>query len=441
MSNFRTRAIAAGLLLWTGVSYADDAPPPDQGAVEGQALPDPEPSQDIDNTPNTTGPIDTRSGVTVGALNVLDGDPVGLLDASNGGYAVDMWVDSPRGDLERLLDGIPIGSNDGTIRDIARRLLLTRSQSPVGAGKRALVSIRVERLLDAGMIGDAAALALQAQLPNDADFARVKANAILLNNDAANACGDATAARLTGDEVFWIELRAYCFAAAGDTAQVDLIDQVLAAQGKTDANYEMLRDDAVQHLNYMPGLISNATALHVFLLKQAGLPVPMELAVQFHLNAAPPVADAAAPSGYVVTPDDVEEASEVFAAKRSPDQVVQRHAALVLGIADALGVPLTERQQAAVAQLAAIQWTGGRPSEDETQKIDEATAVDTRHGEAMLGLIESLDARDVSAMAPDASAYYVRMLRRLGLEAEARAVAARALREYHDVPPPVVSAQ
>jgi hypothetical protein len=194
----------------------------------------------------------------------------------------------------------------------------------------------------------------------------------------------------------------------------------------------------------MPGLISNATALHVFLLKQAGLPVPMELAVQFHLNAPPPLAEAAA-AGYVVTPDDVEEASEAFASKRNPDQVAQRHAALVLGIADALGVPLTERQQAAVTQLQTMQWTGGRPAEVEAGAIDEAAGVATRHGEAMLRLIESLDARDVGALAPDASAYYVRTLRRLGLEAEARALAARALHEYHDVPPPapppVASAQ
>lgn len=433
MPNSRTRIFLAALLLVGGVARADDTTiPAEQGPVS-DVTPDQDTQQDAPDLPDATGPVDQTGKVSIGDINVLDGDAVGLIDEAAGGLGPDMWVNARRDELERLLAAMPVESNDFAIRSLERRLLLTASQSPVGAGKRALITIRIEKLMQGGMVEDAGALAAKARLPHDGDFARAQADAILLAGDAANACGDATEERLSNGEVFWLELRAYCYAAVGDSGQVELIDQLLEAQGKANADYRMLRDDAVQHLNYMPGPIANPTALDVFLIKTAGMPVPAELVDRFHLTARPvPVPENA---GFSVAPDALADAATAFALKAPVDQARQRHAALLLDLAGALGDPVDLNTQGVITRVQSLSWPGARPSPDDVAVIDEAASDQGRRGEAVLRIIKVLDARDLGGMAPDAVAHLVRTLKMLGCESEARSIAARAVREYPDIAP------
>ncbi len=426
VSRINVFASVALVSLGLGFARADDAPAPQPAGQDDTTVPD------APDAPNTTGPIIQSNTVAVGDINVVDGDPVGTLDDTTGGFGRDMWVNAQRDTLEQFLSGIPVASRNPIVRDLARRLLLTRSEAPVGLGKRALVSIRIEKLLDVGLVDEAGELAATARLPKNTDFALVQAKAILLAGRTADACGDATAQRLENGDPLWLQLRAYCFAVAGDQTQVDLIDQLLDAQGKTDADYKLLRDDALQHLNYMPGLIGNPSPIHVFLLKAAHLPVPMELAVRFHLNVAQPVLEAA-PTDYPVTPDAVSQAALAFGATGNAN--AQRRAALTIGLADALGMPLPPNAQTALQLIRTTQWAGSRPTQQEYDAIGEAAMTQGRRGEAILRLIETLDARDLGDLAPDAVAQFVRLLRQLDLNDEASLLAVQALRDYRDPPP------
>ncbi|MGZ5937879.1 MAG: hypothetical protein ACXWLK_10845, partial [Rhizomicrobium sp.] len=87
-----------------------------------------------------------QTGVTANDLGIVDGAPVGTLDDSNGGLGQSMWANAPRADVEELLGRIPLVSADPFVRSLARRVVLTTSEAPVGPAKRALVTIRIEKL-------------------------------------------------------------------------------------------------------------------------------------------------------------------------------------------------------------------------------------------------------------------------------------------------------
>ena len=89
----------------------------------------------------------TGQGITTGDLGVVDGPPAGTLDDSTGGLGQSMWSNAPRGEVEDLLGRVPLVSSDPFIHALARRLVLTVSDAPVGSAKRALVTIRSSRTL------------------------------------------------------------------------------------------------------------------------------------------------------------------------------------------------------------------------------------------------------------------------------------------------------
>jgi hypothetical protein len=218
--------------------------------------------------------------VQVAPLGRIDGAPVGLLDSDNGGFQPNMWNGSSREQIEDLLVRVPAVSSDYAIRALARRVILTRSDAPGGIVHRALITLRIEKLLGAGMIDEAGALAAIANLDNDLDFSRTQATALLYANRAKEVCSDLTSPRQTQDDLFWLQLRIYCAAAGGDTSTADLTRGILEARGETDSAFNILLDDALKGAKKPPGKIAKPSAIHVFLMRQAGLSIGNEMAAQ-----------------------------------------------------------------------------------------------------------------------------------------------------------------
>ncbi len=50
---------------------------------------------------------------------------------------------------------------------------------------------------------------------------------------------------MTESDLFWLELRAYCAAAAGDTATADMTREIMNAQGAADPAYSALIADVM----------------------------------------------------------------------------------------------------------------------------------------------------------------------------------------------------
>ena len=267
---------------------ATDDPPDAKASSEAKGAPQQlgqdnahRPATDVEDLPPAGAPVThaiaAPEPVQVEALGTPEGPPVGLLDGK-GSLGERVWSGSERSKSEELLAHAPLVSADPVLRDLNRRLVLTKAAPPPGQAKRAFITVRIERLLDAGLIQEAGGLAAQAAVPNDEDFARVQAAAILYANRAQDACGAATQTRTTAGDVFWLELRSYCAAAAGDSATADLTRDVLAAQGHGDAAFNSLVDSVLSKKPLPPGAIAEPNAVHVFLLQQAGLPIPIAVA-------------------------------------------------------------------------------------------------------------------------------------------------------------------
>jgi hypothetical protein len=218
--------------------------------------------------------------VEVGTLGTISEGASGVLDSSNGGLGQNIWTGSKREQVEDLLSKAPLASSDSAVHALTRRAILTRADAPVGKGGRAFVTLRIQKLLDAGMVDEAGALAAQAQMKDDPDFARVQANALLLAGRTKDVCSSLTAARTNEGDLFWLELRTYCAASTGDNATADLTRDVMAAQGETDAAFNTLVTDTLTGAKKPADKIAKPTALHVFLLRKLGLPINAEIAKQ-----------------------------------------------------------------------------------------------------------------------------------------------------------------
>src|SRR5262249_52851050 len=114
-------------------------------------------------------PEKPRAAVKVETLGTVEGPAVGTLDASNGGFEPNIWMGSSRADIEGLLARVPLASPDTATRALAKRVVLTKADAPPGSSSRALVTIRIQKLLDAGLADDAGAIAVQGTVKDDPD--------------------------------------------------------------------------------------------------------------------------------------------------------------------------------------------------------------------------------------------------------------------------------
>ena len=295
----------------------ESPPPTDDGESGTASSADPDTGQ----APSETSLI--PPDVTVGQLGALDGPVVGLLDDSNGGLGAEMWSASNRADLENELARIPIVTSDPVVRELARRVLLTRAIAPTGPARHALIEIRLARLLDAGLLSEAGALAGAASVPNDPEFARVQAEALLYSMQPA-VCSDKTNARLSEADTFWLELRAACYAVQGDIAAADLTKSVIDTQGASDAGFPLLLEDLERREGLSPGYFAHPTAVDVYILRRLGLPV-----------AAPIASQLGTPADLVASRDQRNSASDRLAAA---EQIVRTGALMgndLRSIADA----------------------------------------------------------------------------------------------------------
>lgn len=221
-----------------------------------------------------------ETGITVSTLGETEGPPAGTLDSTNGGLGEDLWSGTARNTAEDIMARLPLATTVAPVRALARRIVLTKAAAPIGEADQAFVTLRIRQLLDAGLLDDAAALATMAQVPNDPSFARAQAEAILFAGESAHVCDQTTETRLKSSEPFWIELRAYCYAMAGNDDALSLTRSVMSAQNIDDPAFDTLLEDIQKHYGKAPGNIANPNALDAYLLGQAGIGVDFDTGAQ-----------------------------------------------------------------------------------------------------------------------------------------------------------------
>ena len=172
-----------------------------------------------------------------------------------------------------MLAALPVATDSPLQRLLTRKLLLTRSPPPPGKGTQSFNALRIRKLLEAGMLKEAAAIATNVRVKDDLVTARVQADALLLAGRDEVACGDATAARLQSADEYWIELRAFCYALTNDSA-LDLTRSVIESQNFQDAAFDAALDAMTGGKPKAPDAIATPSALHLRMFERLKWPVP-----------------------------------------------------------------------------------------------------------------------------------------------------------------------
>ncbi|MEQ9489737.1 MAG: hypothetical protein RIM72_12180 [Alphaproteobacteria bacterium] len=221
------------------------------------------------------------SGIDVQALDRLDPDATGILDAATGGFPVDMWTGTPRRRLELLFSLMPDRLTAPSLQMTARRLLLSRAAVPVsfavdGEARPSVLLTRVDKLTALGLIEDAAALLAAAPQHNDpakaAAMAERQARLALLIGDMPGACSAMLS--MEAGSAMKRRLNLTCQALAGNTTDAGFGAELIAEEGRPeDATFLALLD----HLNGGPqpdpDRLDPKSALEYAMVRAAGLPL------------------------------------------------------------------------------------------------------------------------------------------------------------------------
>ena len=227
----------------------------------------------------TEAPVALVSPVQVDPLSGVEPDTVGTLTAQNGGFGYDMWRGTPRVIVDSLLPEMPARVVSPTLRDLARRLLMSAAAVPQGTGTEgSLVAKRISLLAAMGDLEAADALLRAA--PGRAGrgrLARVEADLRLLTQDHERACALAAGAvDHREQDLFWQKALIFCQALAGQRAQAGLGLQLLREIGVEDEPFFALADGlATGGLDALKSL-PDPSPLHLAMARVANAALPDE---------------------------------------------------------------------------------------------------------------------------------------------------------------------
>jgi hypothetical protein len=335
--------------------------------------------------------------VQVGDLGTLEGPIAGTLDSSNGGLGSAAWAASDRAAMVTMLQSVPAATPSAAQRLLIRKVLLTAAAPPPGRATISFNQLRLTKLLDGGYVNDAADLAVRLQAPMNFDILRSQTDALLYAGRDSDACGDLTAHRLDSAESYWVELRAFCYAVAGDSGPLDLTRAVIGEQGLTDPAFLMLLDGMTSGKAVMPATIRYPDAIHIVMMARLKLPMTAEMATGLGL----PASLITAASGTTPYPFRVAAAEKALRAGVLPTPLLGEILDTVsFAPQDLSGAPALARGEPLMNALARIRAALKIASNDETRADLVHTALEIGEREGLLAQVASVYADDAAAIQP-----------------------------------------
>lgn len=352
------------------------------------------------------------------------------LGSRDTGLPGDLWRDSSGQAATALIPGVGTRPLTPAARDLAWRLLATAAVGPEGAGRDPDVAgARIQSLLALGRPREAWAAAERAgNLPTHPALAEAVAETALIIGDDDRACRVADDLSVGRGELYWLRLRAYCEARAGEgvVAQLTL---TLASEKQRDPVISRLIGAVIAGAGD-PGAASVRNGLEYSLSRRLALDIPAAKGAPpgvaaMIAGAAPPTAPPetglagrfARTEGRAAEFDALLRQAQAADAKARP-----RYEAAVL-LAVALGATPTADQRAAIAGFTAPQ---GVAASGRLAALDLAADAGLKGETALLVLAIVGDAEGKPR--PADYAPMVSALRRVGLTDAATAFADEAFR-------------
>jgi hypothetical protein len=246
------------------------APSPQEAVPAGQAPPG------ITLAPR---PLDA-AGITINRLESVDPDAIGLIGIDQGGFPPTLWQGADWSVVSALMPRMPSGIGSATLRDMARRLLVSRASVPVGKPLDAsFVALRIDRLLAMGDIGNALALLkITPEERRDEALARARIEALFFDNNNADACKAVQNAVRDYSGLYWSQAQAFCLALSGAHARAALIADLLRERENEIEKVFFAAVDALAGVNArVPPTLAAPSALHLSMMRAAGFRFPPEI--------------------------------------------------------------------------------------------------------------------------------------------------------------------
>ncbi len=273
------------------VAIALAAVAPAVQAADETALQAPTTLVPLDGAPaaiQTAPAVPGRAVIEVNPLGDISLDSVGVLGPDNGGFGQDLWAGTDRAVVASMLRRLPGDVRSPTLRELARRVLLTIAIPPTvqrggplpkGSG---LLALRAERLAAMGEVdGLNELLAVVPSRQDDETMARVRVDGLLVaqeNDEACRQVRNGIAAYNAGP--YWQKAMVFCNMAAGETDKVMLgVDLLRELGAADDPVFLTLASTAVGGQAEVPA-DATLTPLHLAMLSTAGRSIPPSAVAQ-----------------------------------------------------------------------------------------------------------------------------------------------------------------
>ena len=163
-----------------------------------------------------------------------DAFSTGTLDRLTGALPPTLWQGSDAQTLEYLLTQLPTRPSSPSLGETMKRVLLSPGPGPQDAAS-SLGGKKLLALARAGFVEEAQTVAsISTASRGDPSTGQAEAVADLLSGDANAACQRNANLSSGRDALFWVRLRAFCYAQAGELDAADLTLGVLRDQGAVD---------------------------------------------------------------------------------------------------------------------------------------------------------------------------------------------------------------
>jgi hypothetical protein len=352
------------------------------------------------------------------------------------GLPADLWRGTPIETARTVLPLLASRPLSPAGAALARKVLATGAPGPEGSvGDEALAGARANALIALGDVTAARRILERAPgLERNAELSRAAAETALLAGDAPRACAVAQALSSGRGDIYWLRLRAFCLAEAGQAGPAQLTFDLAQAQAR-DATYGRLM--SARLLATPPGAASLRNGLDLALSRSLNLdlaaakPAPAVAAAQSGAEPATPVFDVSALDAQIgglgatllagLPPEAGVSALIAAAADAAPAGRARLQAAALLLSALSNDLPGPDR-----ARVAAFATPEGRAPAGRNLAL-EAASDTKRVGEA--ALLALWIGAEVGAAGPALGdrARIVRTLARAGLVDDARLFALEGL--------------
>ena len=295
--------LTAGLAVPVAAQVAQPAPAPGQplrlapttllpeaGGGTGSGTRAGDPSGTHVGDPGDPDAAANVEGIEVSRLTELDPESVGILDPGDGGFPADLWRGTERRTVERLLPHLPGALGSATMRDLARRLLLSNAAPPAATAPDRpsengtnLLALRVGRLAAMGDFeGLSGLLEVAPQRYDTEAVARARVETLFLNGRSDEAC---TEVRIKVAEVesavYWRKALVYCQILQEDLDGANLGLALLREEGAAEADPVFFAlAQSLTGLREIDPSVAPATALHLAMYQSTGQPLPVEAVEQ-----------------------------------------------------------------------------------------------------------------------------------------------------------------